>query len=126
MMIDLSQANDIIREELERIQQKNDEWSKEHTMLMSYQNEGMKLEKSGDISGAEAAYLRCVDYGERSELMKIHNYVHSIERLAVIYRKQKRYADEVKILELALAHQCFPKLEGRINKAKLLKSKTRN
>ncbi len=116
-----------IRELTRQLQKENEAWKCEFSYLMTYQNLGMSEESKGNLTDAEDAYLECVEYGERSELMKIHNYVHSIERLAIIYRKQKRYTDEVNILKVALKYKeyNFAKLEKRLKKAIELELKTK-
>ena len=117
-----------IRERTRQLQEHNKAWTCEFSNLMTYQNLGMTEEKNGNLLDAENAYIECVEYGEHSELMKIHNYAYSIERLAIIYRKQKRYTDEVNILKVAFKHKDFTsaKLGNRLKKAIELELKTKS
>lgn len=88
-------------------------------------------EKMKDYSSAVSAYEQCVAFGEASPFLRINNYLYSIERLAVLYRKMKRYDDEIRVIKLGLSHRfdkCvydspFARLEKRLAKAELLNEK---
>lgn len=99
---------------------KNKAWEHEFDILMEYQNNGMSLEKTGDTENAIAEYEKCIDFGNKSNLMRINNYLHSIERLAILYRKKKLYEKERGLLDSALKNQMHKnqraKLETRLTK----------
>lgn len=109
----------------------NRKWSEAFSVASAFQNEGMMSEKMKDFPAAVSAYGQCVAYGEASPLLRINDYLYSVERLAVLYRKQKRYADEIRIVELGLSHRSdanvydspFARLEKRLAKARQLNEK---
>jgi hypothetical protein len=102
----------------------NKEWSRQHSILMEHQNNGMNCEKAEDISNAIQSYEQCVQNGESFSMMKINNYLYSIERLAILYRKTKQYDKEVAIIKFALKHELHAndrvKLQNRLSKAEQL------
>ncbi len=55
---------------------------------------GSKLEKEGDVDGAIQLY----EYNVAHRFSGNHPY----DRLSIIYRRQKRYEDEVRVLEMAV------------------------
>lgn len=85
-------------------------------------NKGMAFEKSGDINRAIEAYERNLDIA--------YPALHSYERLMILYRKEKRYDDEIRVIKKAIND--FPiksyktyidKWKDRLEKAKKLNSK---
>jgi SPP1 gp7 family putative phage head morphogenesis protein len=72
-------------------------------------------EQCNEFEKAEELYLENISEG--------NSISHCYERLAIMYRKQKRYNDEVVIIEkhLALNESDKQKLSERLMKAKLLK-----
>lgn len=72
-------------------------------------------EQHGEFEKAEALYRENIEKGETTS--------HCYERLAIMYRKQKRYDDEVAILEkhLVLPGSDQQKVALRLGKAMLLK-----
>lgn len=86
-----------------------------------------------DVPSAVSAYEQCVAFGEASPLLRINNYLYSIERLSVLYRKMKRYDDEIRMIKLGLSHRfdkcCydspFARLEKRLAKAELFNEKSK-
>jgi tetratricopeptide (TPR) repeat protein len=108
--------------ELHKIMDENKEWSTQFSILMEYQNNGMEYEKTGDVSHAIQSYELCVKNGESLSQMRINNYLHSIERLAILYRKTKQYDKEVDIIKLALKHNLHTndrvRFENRLSKTK--------
>lgn len=60
---------------------------------------GIEAEKNGDINLAIALYEKNVSNGFVGS--------HPYQRLAIIYRKQKRYDDEIRVLECAI--KAYPK-----------------
>lgn len=77
-------------------------------------NKGIELEKRGEVSMAIATYEECI---------KLHYpAIHAYWRLAVLYRKAKDTANEVRVIRVAL--EVFPddeKFTARLNKALSLK-----
>ena len=114
--------------EWHKLQRENEEWGKEFSQLVTYQNAGMDREKAGDIEGAIEQYEYSVTFGLNSKRMGINNYYHSIERLAICYRKMKRYQDEVDLLEQAFEFDLNGKTRAdvthRLEKAKQLLNKS--
>lgn len=117
---------------LDEILRKRGEWEDAFSVVSSLQNEGILSEKSNDMNSAVGFYERCVSYGESSPLLRINDYMYSIERLAVLYRKQKRFSDEVMVVSLGLSHRNdanvydapFARLAKRLVKAKMLNEKS--
>ena len=117
-----------------RLREKNRAWSAASSELSSYHSSGIASEKSGDLVGAAGWYERSVSFGESSPLMRINDYLHSCERLAVVYRKLKRFDDEVRVIRLALSHRNdgriydapFARLEVRLGRALALLEKNKN
>lgn len=119
---------DLLRE-LEELHAQNERWSEAFNECMSYQRRGMDCEKANDFSGAIAAYTQCVAYNETVEdVIGSLRCLHSIERLAIIYRKLKLYEEEQNILEYALKHELSDvmrvKLGERYSKLMMLQSKS--
>lgn len=117
-----------LQRENEDLKRENEEWGKEFSQLVTYQNAGMDREKAGDIEGAIEQYEYSVTFGLNSKRMGINNYYHSIERLAICYRKMKRYQDEVDLLEQAFEFDLNGKTRAdvthRLEKAKQLLNKS--
>lgn len=111
---------------------KNREWNVAFSVVSAMQNKGILSEKSGDVVSAVDFYERCVSYGEVSPLLRINDYMYSIERLAVLYRKLKLFSDEVRVVSLGLSHRNdanvydapFARLAKRLVKAKMLNEKS--
>lgn len=115
--------------DLEKIREERRKWENDFYALHQYQTQGMELEKLGDIEGAITEYNHAVDFGEMSARMRINNYLHSIERLAILYRKQKDYDNEIRVLNIALQYKDLHKskearLQDRLTKALVLKQKS--
>ena len=117
---------------LDEVLRKREEWEAAFSVVSSLQNEGILSEKSKDVCSAVGFYERCVSYGEASPLLRINDYMYSIERLALLYRKQKRFSDEIRIVSLGLSHRHdanvydspFARLEKRLAKAIMLNEKS--
>ena len=115
------------------LREENRKFEEAFSVASGFQNEGMMSEKMKDFPAAVSAYEQCVAYGESSPLLRINDYLYSVERLAVLYRKQKRYADEIRIVELGLSHRSdanvyespFARLEKRLAKARQLNEKSK-
>lgn len=120
-------------EGIARLRTERKERERAFSELMSYQSSGMSAEKSGDLLGAAGWYERSISFGESSPLMRINDYLHSCERLAIVYRKLKRFDDEVRVIRLALAHRNdgrvydapFARLEVRLGRALALREKNK-
>jgi len=120
-------------EGIARLREKNRRLEETFSVASGFQNKGMMSEKMNDCSSAVSAYEQCVAFGEASPLLRINDYLYSIERLAVLYRKLKRYDDEVRVVKLGLSHRfdkCvydspFVRLEKRLAKAELLSEKSK-
>ena len=75
-----------------------------------------------------------MNVAESSQRLRINDYFRFIERLAVVYRKLKRFDDEVRVIRLALAHRNdgrvydapFVRLEIRLGRALALRDKNIN
>ena len=122
---------DELQGELRSLLAKKEKWQEAFSTCVGYQNDGRALEKSKDYDMAVLSYEKAVSFGESSPVLQINDYLASIERLAVLYRRLKRYADEVAILELGLRHRhdksayapYFERLAARLEKARGLANK---
>lgn len=120
------------KEGIARLREENRKLDDAFSVAMGFQNKGISFEKMKDFPAAVSAYEECVAYGEASPLLRVNVYLYSIERLAVLYRKLKRYDDEVRVVKLGLSHRfdgcCydspFARLEKRLAKAELLNLKS--
>ena len=124
----MTAREDLLRE-LSDLRAQNDKWNVAFNECMAYQQKGMACEKANDFSGAIAAYTQCVAYNETVEdVIGSLRCLHSIERLAIIYRKLKLYDEEQTILEYALKHELSDvmrvKLGDRYRKLMMLQSKS--
>lgn len=116
-----------------RLREENRNFDMAFSVASGFQNKGMKFEEMKDYPSAVSAYEQCVAFGEASPLLRINNYLYSIERLSVLYRKMKRYDDEIRVIKLGLSHRfdkCvydspFARLEKRLEKAELLNEKSK-
>jgi tetratricopeptide (TPR) repeat protein len=61
----------------------------------SRNNEGIALEKKGDLDAAIKIYEENIEDG--------YPATHSFERLMIIYKKLKRFNDEIRIIELGIS-----------------------
>lgn len=81
-------------------------------------NKGIAFEKSGNISGAIKVYEQNIASDNP------YPATHSFDRLMILYRKQKDYNNEIRIIEKAI--KVFPSLnkyKERLIKAKSLMNK---
>lgn len=111
----------------EKLREDNKKWEVAFGKCMEYQNNGMELEKSGKLEEAAEEYENAIDFGKHSNKLQVNNYFHSIERAAIVYRKLKRFDDEIRIIKIGLAEDIGKtdreKFLKRLEKAKLLKEK---
>lgn len=115
--------------ELNALRAENEAWKREFNMLMNIQNGGMEYEKKGDLESAVKSYEHCIKLGRESKRMRINNYFYSISRLVIVYRKLKRYGDEIRVIEDCLRIDgVMPKdkekLKQRLAKSKQLQEKS--
>lgn len=120
---------DQLRQELAHLQEQNRKWSEAFNDCMSYQKRGMDCEKVNDFSGAISAYRECLAHNELvADIIGDLRCIHSVERLAIIYRKMRLYDEEQQVLEYALKHELSDeyrlKFLDRYRKSMLLQSKS--
>lgn len=84
---------------LEELRARNKEWEEQFSTVMNHQGKGIALEKEKDIDGAISEYKQAIAYGEKAALLSLNNYLYSVERLMVLYRKIKDYNSEIAIIE---------------------------
>lgn len=126
--MDIDEMDIILRQKFKELRSENDAFSKEFSQVMEYQNKGMNLEKAGFLEDAAKSFEHAIAYGENSSRLRINNYQYSIKRLAVVYRKLKRYDEEVRVIRIGLAHEdmdqkSYKELESRLEKVLSLKQK---
>ena len=84
---------------LEELRARYREWQEQFSTIMHHQGKGIELEKEKDIDGAISEYKQAIACGECATLISPNNYLHSMERLMVLYRKIKDYNSEIAIIE---------------------------
>lgn len=84
---------------LEELRARNREWEEQFSTVMNHQGKGIALEKEKDIDGAISEYKQAIVNGEKATLLSLNNYLYSMERLMVLYRKIKNYNSEIAIIE---------------------------
>ena len=92
-------------EELERMENRLAEFEARNralTRCAELNNEGMRLEKQGDIDAAIAIY-------EQNISGDCYPATHSFDRLMILYRKRKDYQNERRVIQKAI--RLFPKIE---------------
>lgn len=118
---------DNLERETKKMQKEGEEWSRQNQIVSSGRLFGMELEKSGDLYNAIEAYKESIEEGIRQPKTTIYNYAHSIDRLAILYRKTKQIDEEIELLASMIKKH--PKYEGkskwkeRLEKAKVIKAK---
>jgi tetratricopeptide (TPR) repeat protein len=94
---------------------------------MYFQNAGMSLEKEGKNEDAAQKYEKAIDFGSKSKCLRANNYFHSVERLVIVYRKLKRYDDEIRVINMGLSMDISEsdksKLLSRLEKVETLKKR---
>ena len=86
----------------EEVQARNREWGEQFSTVAGHQRKGIALEKEKDIDGAISEYKQAIANGEKATLLSPNNYLYSMERLMVLYRKIKDYNSEIAIIEKAI------------------------
>lgn len=109
------------REFAAMLKKKNDydRFSKALSETASNNNIGIDFEKKGNIYGAIEMYEKNIDIA--------YPALHSYERLMILYRKEKRYNEEIRVIEKAIkdfpvkSHKTYIlKWKDRLEKAKKL------
>lgn len=127
-----------LKNEIEESRLKRLEREKEFSHVMELRHEASDLEDSGQLEMAAEKYETAVAFGASRSLNPM-NYYGCWERLLVIYRKLKRYADEERVI-LAMLAACvsrsetspayfgrkIEKLEARLVKCRTLLSKSQS
>lgn len=110
---------------IKELQKKAEEYKYKETQLLktaASNNKGMEYEKAGNIEDAISVY-------ENNISGDCYPACHSFDRLMILYRKQKRYDDEIRVIEKAIEilspryPDLKPKYEQRLQKAKQLSEK---
>lgn len=121
---EINQQTEDMEREIEKLRQSNREWEIQFSELAKFQREGIECEKSGDTEGAISNYRQAVEYGETAPRMQTNNFLYSMERLMILYRKQKDYVSEIQVIEKALSRDLTDKdrdrFTVRLEKAKKL------
>ena len=111
-----------------KVRQHNKSWQKKMDKLGELSEKGQQFEENGEIDKAIKAYRKAVEYGQSTKGLHFVNYARDIDRLAILYRKQKAYQEEVDILNVALSHDMHPnhskKYQERLEKAQHLLEKS--
>lgn len=109
------------------MQKEGKEWSRQNQIVSSGRLSGMELEKSGDLYNAIEAYKESIEEGIRQPKTTIYNYAHSIDRLAILYRKTKQIDEEIELLASMIKkhpkYEDKSKWKERLEKAKVIKNK---
>lgn len=84
---------------IEELRARNREWEEQFSIVMNHQGKGIALEKEKDIDGAISEYKQAIVNGKKATLLSLNNYLYSVERLMVLYRKIKDYNSEIAIIE---------------------------
>lgn len=112
---------------LDEVKAQNRVWEDRFKKLGELSAKGNALGKSGQISSAIKAYEAAVEYGETTPGLNFPHYARDIDRLVILYRKQKEYQSEIAILRRALSNDMHPNnrasYEQRLNKATELLNK---
>lgn len=122
-------TEDVYNETLKKLQE-HKQWNTEWSEVSYYQNLGKDYERKNDLENAVKSYEKAITLGEESPRIIINNYLHSVERLAIVYRKLKRYDDEVRVILIGLKYQdvnssdnYYVRLRKRLAKAESLLNK---
>lgn len=92
-------------EEIIKRKEQNEEFDRKLFDAARLNNEGMAAEKSGDIENAISIYERNILPGTYFTLLPYH-------RLCVLYRRQKDFDNEIRVIEAALS-RFDPKSESK-------------
>lgn len=78
-----------LKRKTEELRKANDEWQKEFSQLIEIRNIATDLEKENKKEEALENYLKAIELGEFSSKLNINNYIHDIDRVIIIYSKNK-------------------------------------
>lgn len=119
-----------LKESIHRLEEAkaiNRKWEQCFKHIGELSTKGSILEKSGQISSAILAYEKAVEYGEITPELNFSNYARDIDRLVILYRKEKDYQKETSLLKRALTNDMHPNhrssYEQRLRKAEELLTK---
>lgn len=116
-----------MQKEIDILHKENDEWKRDYDTVLQYQNKGKELEHTGMLEEAAEQYEQAVLFGRGSERLRSNFYFQNIERLVIVYRKLKRYDDEIRTIRLGLSEDITDadrkKLNARLEKSIKLKDK---
>lgn len=116
------------KKEMEEAREINRAWERLHFPLFELQSNGMEYEKKQEIDNAVSSYTQVIQYINKNPQIAVNHYYHSIERLSILYRKLKRYDDEIFTIEFALSKDLRDKdrdyMNNRLIKAKQLRDKS--
>lgn len=132
-LLDDSKYNKVIADieaKTKALKEESREWERQFSIVMEYQNNGMKYEKEKEYDKAIESYESAIK--SAMSLSKMHYKAeHSAERLAVLYRRFKQYDKEIESIKYAI--ECarkrnddvrIEKYEQRLSKAELLLNKS--
>lgn len=109
------------------LRKENEAWNKEFSHVNELFAKGKSEESLGNLDEATKIYHEMIDFCLNSQRMRHNNYARGIDRLVVIYRKQKNYAKEIEVIKLALGCDIDGKSRynytERLEKAELLLQK---
>lgn len=108
----------ITKEQLQRLEAMLEKKNKEEKVLQltaELNNKGIAEEKKGNINSAIKFYEENIKIGGAA--------THSYERLMILYRKQKKYDNEISIIKIAI--KTFSKENKRLYLNKLSKTKNK-
>lgn len=92
--------------EMDRCKAHWDEFNRVLFFVVECNNAGIEFEKNGQIEEAVKVYEKCISESH-------YPASHSYYRLMVIYRREKRYEDEMRIINVAI--MVYGKDDGKVN-----------
>lgn len=99
----LSKIESDIEEKLQASRERNKLWERHFGIVMEYANNGREFERQGKPEAAINEYRQAVDYAiAQPDFLGYANYAHSLERLAVLYRKMRLYENEIDICNIII------------------------
>lgn len=105
-------------EEIRRNQAEHDEFNRKLGNACCLNNEGLELERAGDIAGAIAKY-------EENILSETYFTLNPYHRLCVLYRRVGDYDNEIRVIETCLSRKELPAGRERdFFEDRLLKART--
>lgn len=118
------------REEYEALRRENDEWLQLGYEMREIADKGREAENDKRYEDAVAHYIAAIRFAEEHpQIDRIHNYSSYFDRLAILFRKLKRYQDEINVLEkhesLCIRDNAYwiKRVRERLEKARALNDK---